>query len=114
MSRPIAALLEHATITAAADAVGIGDKTLRRWLAEPDFQAALYRTAREQAVRMAVGRLQGVLAKATEALERTMTCGTPATEVRAAVAVIEHAVKGVELLDLAERVDALEAKNGTP
>jgi len=35
----VAALLEQPTIIAAASAVGIGEKTLRRWLAEADFQA---------------------------------------------------------------------------
>ena len=105
----IAALLEHPTIAAAASAVGIGEKTLRRWLAEPEFQAD-YRAARERAVRMAVGRLQGLRSTATETLHRAMTCGTPTTEVRAAVAVIEHGFKGAELVDLAERVAALESK----
>jgi hypothetical protein len=105
----IAAMLEYPTITAAASAVGIGEKTLRRWLAEPEFQGD-YRAVREQAVRMAVGRLQGLLSTATETLQRAMTCGTPTTEVRAAVALIEHGFKGTELLDLAERVAALESK----
>src|SRR2546428_2492192 len=105
----IAALLAHPTITKAASMVGIGEKTLRRWLAAPGFQAD-YRAAREQAVRMAVGRLQGLPSVATETLERAMTCGTPTTEVRAAVAVIEQAFRGADLLDLTERVAALEAK----
>jgi hypothetical protein len=64
---------------------------------------------------MAVGRLQGLLSAATETLQRAMTCGTPATEVRAAVSVIEHGFKGAELLDVAERVAALESKpDATP
>src|SRR5947199_10639553 len=83
----VAALLEQPTIAAATSAVGIGEKTLRRWLAEPTFQAD-YRAAREQAVRMAVGRLQGLLSTAIETLQRAMTCGTPTVEVRAAIAVI--------------------------
>src|SRR5438093_11604505 len=84
----IAALLEHPTIAAAASAVGIGEKTLRRWLAEPDFQAD-YRAACEQAVRMAVGHLQGLLSTATETLRRARTGGSPTTEGRAGVAGIE-------------------------
>jgi hypothetical protein len=109
----IAALLESPTITEAAQVVGVGEKTLRRWLAEPEFQAA-YRDARQEAVRMAVGRLQGLLVKATETLERTMSCNSPAIELRAAVAVIEQGFKGAELLDLAERLAALESKVKTP
>ena len=65
---------------------------------QPAFQAA-YREAREQTVRRAVGRLQGLLA----------TCGTAEIELRAAVAVFELAYKGGEAIDLAERVSALEA-----
>src|SRR5437867_3562302 len=103
----IAALLVEPTIAKAAVVAGIGEKTLRRWLAEPDFHAA-YRVAREQVVTTAVGRLQGLLAKAAETLDRTMTCGTPAVEARAAVAVIAQAFRGAELLDVAERVAALE------
>jgi hypothetical protein len=106
----IAALLERPTISEAARAVGIGEKTLRRWLAEPEFKAA-YQDIREQALRIAVGHLQGLLASAAEALERAMTCGTPGVEVRAAGIVIQEAFKGVELLDLAERVAALETRS---
>jgi hypothetical protein len=109
----IAALLERPTITEAARAVGIGEKTLRRWLAEPEFKAA-YQDAREQTLRMAVGRLQGLLARAGEALDRAMVCGTPSVEVRAAGVVIQEAFKGVELLDLAERVATLERRDPTP
>ena len=103
----IAALLTTSTIGGAAKTVGVSESTLRRWLAEPDFQAC-YREAREQAVRMAVGRLQALLARAGDALERAMICGTPSVEVRAAGIVIQEAFKGTELLDLAERVAALE------
>ena len=106
----IAALLATSTIAEAASAAGVSERTLRRWLAAPAFQAD-YRAAREQAVRIAVGRLQGLLSAATEALERAMTCGTSAVEMRAAVAVIEHAFKGTDLIDLAERVATLESKS---
>jgi len=43
-----------------------------------------------------------------------MACGSPAVELRAAVAVIEQGFRGAELLDLAERVVALEGKVKTP
>jgi hypothetical protein len=108
----IAALLERSTIVEAARAAGIGEKTLRRWLVQPEFKAA-YQDAREQTLRMAVGRLQGLLARAGEALERAMACGTPGVEVRAAGIVIQEAFKGVELLDLVERVAALEERQPT-
>lgn len=93
--------------------VGVAESTLRRWLAGPEFQA-VYRDARAQAVSMAVGRLQGLQAKAAETLERAMSCSSPAVELRAAVAVFERAYRGAELLDLAERVGALESNVKTP
>jgi hypothetical protein len=62
----------------------------------------------------AVGRLQGPLGKAADALERSMSCGTPATGVCAAVAAFEQAYRGAEVFDLAERVAALESNVKTP
>src|SRR5262245_13876211 len=46
--------------------------------------------------------------RAVEALERSLTCGQPGNELRAALGVLGHAVKAVEALDLAERVEELE------
>src|SRR5437763_102872 len=46
----IAALLERPTIAEAAQAVGVSERTLRRWLSEADF-AADYAAARPGAVR---------------------------------------------------------------
>jgi hypothetical protein len=105
----IGALLTEPTIEAAAKAAGIGEKTLRRWLHEPDFDAA-HREAREEVVRTAVGRLRALLGEAIETLRRGMTCGTPSVEIRAAVAVIEQVIKGTDVLDLAERVAAVEER----
>jgi len=82
-----------------------GEKKLRRWLAEPEFQAD-HRAAREQGVRMAIGRVQGLLAKAAESMERATSSRAPTVELRAAVAVFEQVYKGPELLHLAERVAA--------
>ena len=105
----VAALLTEPTLDRAAHRAGVSEKTLRRWLRDAEFQSA-YGAAREEALRMALGRLQGLLLQATATLERAMLCGTPTTEVRAPIAVIEHGFKGTELLDLANRVAALEAK----
>lgn len=103
-------LLTQPTIAAAAKSAGVGEKTLRRWIHDdPEFQAR-YRAAREIILRQAVGRLQGHMAGAVETLARAMTCGTPPVEVRAAVALLDHAFRGAELFDLTERVRALEDK----
>ena len=103
----IAALLTASTVGAAAQRVGINESTLLRWLKEPEF-ANEYRAARRLVVESAIGRLQQAATQAVDALARNLTCGIPAVEVGAAKAVLDQAIRGVELLDLAERVAALE------
>ena len=53
----IAALLSHRSIEEAARAIGIGPKTLLRWLKIPEFQDA-YRKARGESMGQAAARLQ--------------------------------------------------------
>ena len=108
----LAALLSEPTIEAAATKAGIGETTLLRWMAESDFKARL-RAARRSVVEGAVGRLQQAATQAVDALARNLTCGTPAVEVSAAKAILDQAIKGVELVDLADRIEQLErARNG--
>jgi hypothetical protein len=103
----ISALLTCPTLDAAAGQVGIAPVTLRRWLADADFKAR-YRAARRQVVEQAIGGLQQAAGEAVEALRRNLVCGVPAAEIAAAKAIVDQAVKGVELVDLAERVEQLE------
>ncbi len=103
----IAALLAEPTIDAAARQAGIAASTLRGWLRDPDFQRR-YRDARRQVVEQAITAIQRATGEAVEALRRNLTCGVPAAEIAAAKAIMDQAVKGVELVDLAERVGALE------
>ncbi len=108
----IAALLSAPTVAAAATAAGIGERTLRRWLRDSAFVAA-YRDARRKVVEAAVARLQNVAYEAVDALQRNLTCGRPGDEIRAAATILERATRGVELIDLAERLDALEGRHDT-
>ena len=103
----LAALLSLPTIAEAATLAGISESTLLRWLREPTFQQR-YRAARRQVVEHAISGLQQAAGEAVEALRRNLTCGVPASEIAAARAIIDQAVKGVELIDLAERVEQLE------
>ncbi len=103
----IAALLSEPSIKAAAESCGVGEATLYRWLQLPSFAVA-YRTARRQVVERAVSELQAACGEAVETLKRNLTCDIPGVEVRSAQIILEQAVKGVELMDLQERVEALE------
>lgn len=103
----IAALLTAATLDQAAQACGLSKATLTRWLRMPEFLTA-FRAARRAAVEAAIGRLQQATVAAVDALERNLTCGRASVEVAAARTVLEQAVRGIELMDLEERLDALE------
>jgi hypothetical protein len=103
----IAALLTEPTHAAAAARTGVGEATLHRWLRRPAFRDA-YRAARRRVLEAALSRLQQSAGKAVEALERNLACGNPAHEVRAALGILDQAVKAAELLDLAERLEELE------
>jgi hypothetical protein len=111
----LAALLSPPTIAEAATLAGISESTLLRWLQEPTFQQR-YRAARREVVEHAISGLQLAAGEAVETLRRNLTCGVPASEIAAARVISDQAVKGVELIDLAERVDQLEqaARLGQP
>src|SRR4051794_7588577 len=92
--RALAALLSEPTIARAATRVGVSESTLLRWLAEPSFRSR-YRDARRQVVELAVAGLQQATGDAVEALGRNLRCGVPASEIAAARAVLDFAVRGV-------------------
>lgn len=105
--RAIIALLHEPTLRCAADEAGVSEKTLQRWLQDERFRAA-FRAARSEVLERAVGRLLRLCEGATSALGRALRCGKTSDEVKAAVAILGQAVKGVEVLDLAARVEVLE------
>src|SRR3954469_534955 len=103
----IAALLACPTIDAAAQQAGVGESTLRGWLRDPSFQGR-YRLARRQVVEQAMASLQRAAGEAVETLRRNLTCGVPASEIAAAKAIVDQALKAVELEDMVERIEQLE------
>lgn len=107
--KAILALLTEPTVEAAARSVDIAPATIWRWTQQPEFRARL-REARRAVVEGAIGRLQHVATEAVDALQRNLTCGTPSVEVRAATAILDQAIKAVELFDMVERVEQLEAR----
>jgi hypothetical protein len=103
----IAALLVEPTIDSAAQKAAIGLTTLKNWLKLPVFLGA-YRAARRQVVEGALGQLQRATGEAVAALKRNLKCNQPGNEIRAAVAILDHAVKAVEVLDLVEQLADLK------
>jgi hypothetical protein len=103
----IAALLTEPNHEAAAKSAGVSPATLQRWLRNPKFKA-MFRAARRAVLEGAIGLLQNAAVASVEALTRNLTCGKPASEIRAAEVILTHAAKGLEMFDLAERVEELK------
>lgn len=105
--RAAAALLEHRTHRAAADAIGVPVVTFKRWTRRQAFKGELARLAAE-AYSTAGNRLRGLADVAVETLHAGMAGTAKPSQIRAATAVLELAAN-VELAALAERVARLEA-----
>jgi hypothetical protein len=91
----IAALLTEPTYAAAARRAGISETTLYRRLNRPAFRSAFDR-ARRELVAAAVSRVQAGCGEAVEALTAVARKGRrDGDRVRAAVALLEHAWRGV-------------------
>jgi len=105
----IAALLSQRSIEDAARVVGVAEKTLRRWMQEPQFKAH-YLRARREGVSQAVARLQQATgAAAAVALKLLTDPNVPAAvRLRAAEFVFDRSSKGIELEDIEARVAELE------
>jgi hypothetical protein len=102
----IAALLTEPTQQQAAAKAGVAETTACRWLQEPEFAAA-YRQARRELVEGAVGRLQAATGQAVDTLLAVAKDGKrDADRVRAAVALLDHAFRGLT------EADALHGERG--
>jgi hypothetical protein len=90
----IAALLTAPNLVEAATRAGVSESTLTRWLRRPGFQRR-YRLARRQIVEGVIGRLQAGCTDALETLHRSLHCGVPSVELRAALGFLGLSLKGI-------------------
>jgi hypothetical protein len=107
--RAIIALLKEPTVSKAADETGIGERTTYNWLDMPTFSRA-YRKARREAFAHAIALTQKYAPHAVQTLVKVMADpdAAAAVKVSAAVAILKFGREGIELDDLAGRVEALE------
>ena len=103
----LAALMSETTLALAAKKAGVSEVTLWRYLQAPLFRRA-YLHARRQLVEETVTLLQRASKKAVATLIRNMDCGSHSVEVAAARSVLDSAFRGVELMELEERIRGLE------
>src|SRR6185369_356394 len=109
--KAIIALLNEPTTKEAAEAAGVSEVTLWRWLQQADFRAA-YMEARRLAVQRAIARTQAVTSEAVETLREVMSdkAAKGSERIAAAKAILDYAMKGIELEDHEQRLEELEAK----
>jgi hypothetical protein len=103
----LSALLSEKDLRSAAEKAGVSETTAWRWLKEDDFTAE-YRRLRRDAVEQAASQLQRSSGEAVETLRKNLSCGNPNAEIAAARIILEQAVKGVEILDLQQRLEQIE------
>ena len=107
--RAVLALIAEPTVEKAAELAGISDATLFRWMREPAFREA-YLAARRVAVEGAVSILSHSAVEAAMVMCQVMRNERApiASRLAAARSVLTAAFKGVELLELEARIQALE------
>jgi hypothetical protein len=107
----ILALLSQRNTAEAARTVGVSERTLYRWQKDTDFEAA-YHQARRTAYSQAIARLQQMSTAAVTTLGIVMLDGNapPASRLRAADAVLNHAGKSLEREDILVRLAEVERR----
>jgi hypothetical protein len=112
----IIALLNEPTVKRAADSIGVDERTVHRWLDEPNFSRA-YSRARRQGFSQAISLVQKYAPMAVQNLAKIANDvkAPPAARVSASTALLKFSRESLELDDLAQRLDAVEqaVKNDT-
>ena len=105
--RLIAFLLTERTVDSACAKANVSISSYWRWMQEESFLRE-YRKARRRILEATTAKLQSITFAAIETLERNLRCGNPAVETRTASVILEQSLKGLELLDIAQRLECLE------
>jgi len=106
----ILALLSEPTIARAAARCGLGEKTLRRWLAEDAFKAE-YDAARRTIFQAAISRIPALTVRAVETLADLLgATNPPAVRLGAARTVAEIGMHQHDAETILKKLDDLEAR----
>ncbi len=112
--KALLSLLEGANVSEAAAKVGVHERTIRRWLKEPEFQKRLNQT-RLDLYSEALESLRDASSKAVKRLSELLDSGSEKTALKAAELIINFSLK-INLEQeherrLEELEEALERKN---
>jgi len=113
--RVLLALLSSGTLKEAAAECRVNESTVFRTMQLPQFQSA-YRAARRQSVEAAIAKLQAGCFVAVRVLLEVAEDKQASSSARVAAAktILDQSVDGLELTDLQERVERLEAMLDEP
>ena len=114
-AQAVEALLQQPTLARAATVTHISERTLRRWLAEPAFKRAV-QEARRSAFSQAIGLTQWYASVAVAALVKVINDGAAPANARvtASAILLKFGREGIELDDLAQRIEVLEQSLAPP
>jgi hypothetical protein len=94
---------------AAAEAVGVSDRTVRRWVADRAF-ASHVASLRDLAIGATIGRLADGSLKAVDKLLTLVDSLDESIALRASTAILDYTIKVRDHAEMAARVAALEAQ----
>ncbi|MEW5954706.1 MAG: transposase family protein [Bacillota bacterium] len=108
----IAALIASPSVEQAAEQIGVSATTMWRWLRDDQGFKEKYRLARQEVIGQAVAQLGAGCTDAAQSLRNIVNdSDAPASaRVSAARVILEMAFRGVELENLAVRIEVLEQK----
>lgn len=109
-SKAIAALLSSKNVPEAAAAVGLGERTLYRYLSDPAFRLALS-NAEAEAIDNATRRLVTLTDLAIDTIAEVLSdsASSAGVKIRAAGQVLDYLLKLRELRNIEQRLLILEA-----
>lgn len=110
--KAIVALLNEPSVAAAARAAGCGERTLHQWLRSDERFRSEYKRHRRDAFSHAISLAQRLapMAMANLAKIAADTTAPYPARVTASVAILRFGRESLELDDLAERIEKLEAR----
>ena len=105
----IQALVSNPNVKEAALSCGISERTLHRWLKEPEFTQQL-KEAQSNVTNQIMTAVISRAERAAETLDTIMTNSKASTHARvtAARTILEFSFKAVEVRDITQRLEALE------
>lgn len=108
-TQALAALLTYPTKATAAQAAGIGLTTLKRYLADPKFQAE-YQKAVSGMIEDAAAQARQSLSPALSCLREIVTSEEAAdsNKIQASRALLEYGLRLVETVDILQKLNVLE------